>query len=494
MLSGAVFRSYDIRAVAPELVDKDSVYFGQDLNKPGAFMTNLTPAEVEIIGRGLAKFFGEKKIAIGRDCRLSSPAWAEALCKGITSEGVDVVDLGLTTTDAVYFVAGAWNMPAVQITASHCTKEINGLKMVRAGVQVVGQGSGMEELAKIVLERDSEFSAPEPTARSPLTNRSAQIVRNDLAAGPHIGKITKRDPLPEYLDHLFSFVDPQEIKPFKLIADAGNGMAGVVAEELFKRLPQLEVEKIYFTPDGAYPNHVPNPFEVENIRELIAKVPKAGVDLAVAWDGDADRVYFLDETGRPIPGDFITTLIARYFLNKEPGGKIIYDLRSSWAVRDWVKKLGGAPIAEKVGHSFIKQTMRRERAIFGGEVSGHYYFRDNYFADNGFIPILVVLTMLSRSGEKLSELVKGLGDYHVSGEINSTVKERPEQIIHRLAERYAEAEEINYLDGITVNYRDWHFNVRPSANDPVVRLNLEARSAELLAAKREEVLSIIRQV
>lgn len=489
MLSKAVFRPYDIRAVAPELVDEDSVYFGQDLNKPEAFMTSLTPAEVKVIGRGLARFFRQPKIAIGADCRLSSPAWAEALAAGITSEGVDVVDLGSTTTDTVYFVAGKWQMAAVQITASHCTKEINGLKMVRPGVQVVGQGSGMEELSKIVLD----ISSAEPAARSPLTNHSAPIVHNDLAAGLHIGKTTKRDPLPEYLDHLFSFIDPKEIKPFRLIADAGNGMGGVVAEELFKRLPQLQVEKMYFTPDGTYPNHVPNPFEVENIRELIAKVPSAGVDLAVAWDGDADRVYFLDETGSPVPGDLVTALIARYFLAKEPGAKIIYDLRSSWAVRDWVKKLGGEPIAERVGHSFIKQRMRRERAIFGGEVSGHYYFRENYFADNGFIPLLIIMTILSRLPRKLSELVRDLGEYYVSGEINSKVSQSPESIIKRLAERYVEAEEIDYLDGITVSYQDWHFNVRPSANDPVVRLNLEAKSESQMLSKRQEVLALIRQ-
>jgi phosphomannomutase len=255
-------------------------------------------------------------------------------------------------------------------------------------------------------------------------------------------------------------------------------------------MPQLNVMELYFEPDGRFPNHEANPFERENIEEMIHRIPAEGFDFGVAWDGDADRCFFLDEKGAPVPGDFVTTLVARFFLKRYPGAGIVYDLRASWAVRDWVTKLGGRPISERVGHSYIKRTMRADDAVFGGEVSGHYYFRDHYYADNGYIPLLAILQMLSEEGATLSQLVASLGEYHISGEINSKVTDT-QVVLERIKEKYADAQ-IDLRDGVTIEYPDWHFNVRPSANDPVVRLNLEAKSDAQMQAKRDEVLNLIR--
>jgi phosphomannomutase len=459
-----VFRTYDIRALVPDLVGADSVYFGK-LDDPEAFNAPLTTDGVETIGRGLALLMKSPVVAIGRDSRLSGPQWVDSLSHGFNAQGVDVIDLGLTTTDMVYYISGARGIPAVQVTASHCSRELNGMKMVRGGARVIGRGSGMDELREIVLQ--GSFPAVAKT-----------------------GIRKSEDILPGYIEHLLDFVDQSRLRSLRVIGDAGNGVGGIVARALAERIPQLSLEPMYFEPDGRFPNHEANPFEVENISELIARVPAEGADFGVAWDGDADRVYFVDETGEYIPGDFITALAARYFLERNPGEAVVYDVRSSWAVKEWILKLGGRPVPERVGHSYIKQTMRRENAVFGGEVSGHYYFRDHYFADNGFIPLLAVMTLLSDSGDTLSELVAGLGSYYVSGEINSTVKDT-NAVMRRIEKRYANAT-LDFTDGISVDYPDWHFNVRPSANDPVVRLNLEAVSREVLELKTAEVLALIR--
>jgi phosphomannomutase len=464
MVDPKVFRAYDIRAIVPDLVDEESEYFGK-VGDADAFQAPLLPEDVAEIGRGLAKLFDAPKVAIGRDARLSGPAWVDALATGLTEQGVDVVDLGLTTTDMVYFVSGKWNLPAIQVTASHCTKELNGMKLVRAGAYVIGQGSGMEELRDIVIAGGFK-SAGKPGVRS------------------------SRPVLGEYTDHLMTFVDVPAIKAFKVLADAGNGVGGLPATALIARIPQVQLTSMFFEPDGRFPNHEANPFEIKNITELIERVPREGADFGVAWDGDADRVYFLDEKGRFIASDFITTLVARYFLEKSPGAGIVYDIRSSWAVRDWVTRLGGRPIVERVGHSYIKRTMRAQNAVFGGEVSGHYYFRDHYYADNGYIPFIAVLQMLSSTGFSMSELVASLGEYYLSGEINSHVPD-VQAVLAIIRERYADGE-INELDGVTVYYPDWHFNVRPSANDPVIRLNLEARSQGAMESKRDELLALIR--
>ncbi len=464
MVDARVFRSYDIRALVPDLVDSESAYHGK-LDDPKAFNAPLECDGVEEIGRGLAELFAAPLVAVGRDSRLSGPDWAESLAAGLNSQGVDVLDLGLTTTDMIYFISGSRGLPAVQITASHCTKELNGMKIVRGGARIVGTGSGMEELRDIVLSH--RYSRPH-----------------------HAGVRRSEDILPEYLGHLLKFVDVTSLRDWRVIGDAGNGVGGIVAKGLAERLSGLTLEPMFFEPDGRFPNHDANPFEVENIRELIARVPAEGADFGVAWDGDADRVYFVDEKGGYIPGDFITALVARYFLKRHPGDAVVYDVRSSWAVKHWIEKLGGRPVPERVGHSYIKQTMRRENAVFGGEVSGHYYFRDHYYADNGFIPLLAILTMLSESRGTMSELIASLGSYYVSGEINSTVPDTQEAL-RRIESRYEDGR-LDFTDGISVDYPAWHFNVRPSANDPVLRLNLEATSQEMMQQKRDEVLAVIR--
>lgn len=459
-----VFRSYDIRALVPDLVDETSIYFGK-VGAADTYQAPLLPEGVEEIGRGLADFFGEPTVAIGYDARLSSPEWAAALARGMNRQGVNVIDIGISTTDMVYFASGTLNVPAVEITASHSTKELNGMKMVRAGAHVVGSGAGMEELRDLVMSGNFK------TADKP-------------------GTVEKRNLLPDYTNHLMQFVDEASIKPYKIIADAGNGVGGIVAHELFARMPQLNVTEMFFDTDGRFPNHEANPFERENIEQLIHAVKEQGADFGVAWDGDADRVFFLDEKGEPVPGDFITTLVALHFLKRNPGAAVVYDLRASWAVKDHVAKAGGEPVAERVGHSYIKRTMRAKNAVFGGEVSGHYYFRDHFYADNGFIPLLSILTQLSEKGVKMSELVASLGEYYLSGEINSTVKDT-KAVLEAIKTKYADAHQ-DFRDGVTIEYPDWHFNVRPSANDPVVRLNLEGNSQAQMEQKRDEVLAIIR--
>lgn len=459
-----VFRNYDIRALVPELVDSQSEFYSM-LGNPNAFLAPLDTDGVMQIGRGLACLYDAPKVYVGHDARLSGPDWARALAKGMAQQGVDVVLLGLCTTDTIYYVSGKYNLPGVEITASHSPKELNGMKMVRGGAQVIGMGSGMEELRDIVL-----------SGKFPPASRE--------------GQITEQDILPEYVDHLMQFVDVEQIRPLRIVADAGNGVGGLPAHRIFQRIPQLQVTELFFEPDGHFPNHGPNPFEPENIVTLTEEVRKQNADLGVAWDGDADRVFFVDETGRPIPGDFITALVARHFLKRYPGSTIVYDIRASWVVPDWVKKMGGVPVSERVGHSFIKRTMRAYNAVFGGEVSGHYYFRDHFYADNGFIPMLSVLQMLSESGTSMSQLIASLGEYYISGEINSTVPD-VQAVLERIKQRYADGKQ-DFRDGITVEYPDWHFNVRPSANDPVIRLNLEAKTQEDMERRRDEVLAIIR--
>lgn len=465
MVDPRVFRNYDIRALVPELVDETSEYFGK-VGSADAYQAPLTPEGVEEIGRGLAVFFNQPEVAIGYDARISGPAWAAALTRGFCREGVNVLNIGQSTTDMVYYASGKYNMPGVMITASHSPKELNGMKLVHPGAQVIGMGSGMEELRDLVIADNFRTPGKSGTERS-------------------------KDLLHEYIDHIMQFLPkPEEIKSFKIVADAGNGVGGIPSHKIFERLPQLSVTELFFNPDGTFPNHGPNPFERENIELLVEEVQKTGADFGVAWDGDADRVFFVDELGNPISGDFITTLVARHFLNMYPGSSIVYDLRASRSVKDWVSKLGGIAISERVGHSYIKKTMRATDAVFGGEVSGHYYFRDHFYADNGFIPLLAILQMLSETGMKMSELVASLGSYYISGEINSTVAST-QAVIDRIKSTFSDAE-LDYRDGITVEYPDWHFNVRPSANDPLVRLNLEAESQIEMETKRDELLNLIR--
>jgi len=447
MASNTIFKNYDIRGE-----------YGKELNPLIAYK----------IAKAYVIFSKAKRVVVGADTRLSSPDLKAAVISGLVESGVEVVDIGLVATDVVYFAT--WHGKydgGIMITASHMPKQFNGMKFLRLNdegmLEPIGRGLGMDEIEKIVNEmKDSGVEAG--------------------------GSIDHYDIWGDYVKFVRDFVDISKIGPLKVVMDAGNGMGGLVAEKLFKGM-DLEIIPMYFEPDGAYPNHEPNPFVEENRKEIVAKVKKVGADLGIAWDADCDRVYFIDEKGEYIHGDLITALLSIYFLKKKEGSGIVYDLRSSWAVHDWIKKMNGVPHTERVGHAYIKSAMRKTDSIFGGEVSGHYYFADNAYMDNGFIPEMILMEMISKEKKPLSEIIKSLGEYYIYGEVNFTV-ENIDKVLQRLEEKYKNGK-INKIDGLAVEFEDWHFNVRPSANDPVLRLNLEAKSDFLMRQKFDEISEFI---
>jgi phosphomannomutase len=380
------------------------------------------------------------------------------------------VDYGMIPTDMLYFaVAKDRHDGGVQITASHNPKQYNGMKMVRREAFPLSGEEGISDIRDMIA-RDA---IPRSTATP--------------------GQVTSKDALAAYVDHVMSFIDPAIVKPFNVVLDAGSGMGGLVAPKLFERLP-CRTTRLCFEIDGRFPNHEANPLIEENRRDIVERVIAEKADVGIAWDGDADRCFFIDGTGEFVSGDFVTALLAEAFLLKHPGSAIIYDLRASYAVRDVVKQYGGTSLMNRVGHAFFKRRMRETDAIFGGEVTGHYYFRDNFYADNGFIPALLMLELMSKKGKSLHELLKPLASrYFISGEINTKLRSMAEvpAKIEAIGGRYADAHQYR-LDGISVEYPDWHFNVRPSNTEPLLRLNLEAKTAALMAAKRDDVLSLIR--
>ncbi len=442
-----IFRNYDIRGV-----------YGEDINSEIA----------KKIAKAFVGFSNSKKVVVGYDCRLSSVELKEAVKSGLLSMGVEVMDIGLVSTDAFYFSVGHYNFDGgIMVTASHMPKEYNGLKFLRKNEEgmlaPVGMGYGMEEL-KGIYEKEGWDEAENP------------------------GEVVEKDVSSDFVSFVQGFVDLGSIKPLKVVMDAGNGMGGPVAEKLFANM-NLDIIPMFFEPDGNFPNHAANPILPENRVDIIAKVKEEKADLGITWDADCDRVYFIDENGDFVDGDFITALLAVSFLEKNPGAGIVYDLRASLVVKDWVEKLGGKAHMERVGHTYMKKRMQETKAVFGGEVSGHYYFAESSFMDNGFIPPLMVLEMISKKNKSLSQLIKDLGDYHVSGEINYTVSS-VEDVLKRIEEKYPDAE-INRMDGLSFEFGDWRFNVRPSANDPVLRLNVEARTKEIVDEKVKETESII---
>src|SRR4051812_13660093 len=448
-LNPDIFKAYDVRGVYPGEVNEEAA---------------------RGIGAAFVAYLKAKRIAVGRDMRLSSPALAAAFIDGATAQGADVVDYGMIPTDMLYFaVARDGHDGGVQVTASHNPKQYNGMKMVRKEAFPL---SGEEGLLEIRQMLDAE-AVPTAAARR--------------------GQVTTKDVLDAYVDHVMSFIDPAVIKPFKVVLDAGSGMGGLVAPKLFERLP-CRTTRLCFTIDGNFPNHEANPLIEENRRDIVERVVAEKADVGIAWDGDADRCFFIDGEGGFVPGDFVTALLAEAFLLKHPGAGIIYDLRASHAVKDTVAKYNGTWYMNRVGHAFFKRRMRETNAIFGGEVTGHYYFRDNFYADNGFIPALLMLELMSKKGQSLHELLKPLAQkYFISGEINTklgSMNEVPPKLV-ALGAKYADGAQYE-LDGLSVEYPDWHFNVRPSNTEPLLRLNLEATTAETMAAKRDEVLALIR--
>ena len=393
---------------------------------------------------------------------------AAALIRGATEGGADVLDLGLVGTEMVYFAVGELELDGgVAVTASHNPKEYTGMKIVRRGALPVGGDSGLLDI------------------------RDKAMALGDTPGGQSLGQVHEHDVWPAYVERVLSFVDVSAIKPLRVVIDAANGMAGVMLPPVLERLP-IEAVRHYFEPDGTFPNHEPNPLLPENREFIVEKTTTEGADFGVAFDGDADRCFFVDDEGEFVPGDFVTALLAESVLEKSPGGKIIYDVRASWAVPETIEGAGGTPLINRVGHAFIKHRMREEGAVFGGEVSGHYYFREFSQADSGVVPFLLMLELISRRGEKLSQILRPYRDrYFITGELNTPVPD-VELKLEELEDRFGPQGEVSHLDGISVNAGEWHFNVRPSNTEPLLRLNLEARSEELMEQKRDEVLDVIR--
>jgi phosphomannomutase len=445
----AIFKAYDVRGVYPGEINEEVV---------------------RQIGRGFVTYLKAKQVGISRDMRVSSPALAAAFIDGATLQGANVVDYGMMATDMLYFASVSDALEGgAQITASHNPGEYNGVKMVRQDAQPLSGDAGIGDIRDMIA---SDRLPP---------------------AAAHRGSVSQRNILPQYVEKVMSFIDPAIIKRFTVVADAGHGMAGLVAPKLFERLP-LKVTTLCFNIDGTFPNHESNPLLEENRRDITAEVVRQKADIGIAWDGDADRCFFLDGTGEFISGDFVTALLAEAFLLKHPGATIIYDLRASHAVKNTVERMGGRALMNRVGHAFIKQRMRAEDGIFAGEVTGHYYFRDFYYADNGFIPALLILELMSKKNKSLRDLLYPYRErYFISGEINTKLKSMDEvpKKLSALETRYKDAQ-VTKMDGISVDYPDWHFNVRASNTEPLLRLNLEAETPELMERKRDEVLSVIR--
>ena len=436
MLDPAVFKAYDVRGIYRDELDEEGAY---------------------AIGRAYVEQFEPRRIAVGRDMRLSAPAMARAAIEGAADAGADVVDIGMVGTEMLYCAVGELGLEGgIAVTASHNPKEYTGMKIVRRGALPVGGDSGLLDVRDRALAGFGE-------------------------AGQR-GTVSEADIWPAFVERVLSFVDVEAIKPLRVVIDAANGMAGAMLPPVLERLP-LDAVTCFFEPDGSFPNHEPNPLLPENREFIVAKTLEEGADFGVAFDGDADRCFFVDDTGEFVPGDFATALFAESVLAKEPGGNVIYDVRASWAVPEAVERAGGTPLVNRVGHAFIKHRMRKEDAVFAGEVSGHYYFRDFFQADTGVVPFLIMLELVSRAGKPLSEILRPYRErYFITGEINSTVADVPVKL-QELKERFGREGRVSHLDGVSVEADDWHFNVRPSNTEPLLRLNLEARSQELMEAE-----------
>jgi phosphomannomutase len=440
-----IFKSYDIRGIYPGELDE---------------------GVAERIGRAFVDFLGARTVAVGRDMRTSSQPLHEAFARGVTTQGADVVDLGLTSTDELYFAVGHFDYPAgVMITASHNPKEYNGFKLCREQAIALSADTGVFAIRDLVA-------------------------RGQFQTHARPGTITRRDALPDFVQHCLSFIDTGSVKPLRIVVDTGNGMGGLIVPAVFKHLP-LEVIPLYFELDGTFPNHPASPIEPENMLDLQRAVREHRADIGAAFDGDADRVFITDERGELVGGDMVTALVASMLLRKHPGSTILYNLICSRSVPELITAAGGHAVRTRVGHSIIKSVMREQNAIFGGEHSGHFYFRDHYYADSGLIALLVVLELISQEDKKVSELLRPLDRRFRSGEINSRVSDIAAKL-RELEEHYADAFEIDHLDGVTIQYEHWWCNIRPSNTEPLLRLNVEADTPELLATKRDEVLALIR--
>jgi phosphomannomutase len=451
----SIFKAYDVRGTYPDQMDEELAYrIGRAFPQVLSQLQDV-PAE-------------QQRIAVGRDMRLSAPSMAEQYARGIADAGAHVLDIGMVGTEMLYWTVGSRELDGgLMCTASHNPKAYTGAKLVKRGALALSGDSGIAELRELVMDGE-----PGPPVDEP-------------------GEIAREDIGDEFRKAALGYIDPKAIKPMKVMLDGANGMAGQMVGPILDRFP-LDQEPAYWEPDGEFPDHGPNPLIEENRRFIIDKVRETGAQLGIAWDGDADRCFFIDDTGEFVAGDFLTALLAESILRKDQGAAILYDVRASRAVPDTVERAGGHPYINRVGHAFFKTRMREVGAAFGGEVSGHYYFHDFYCADSGTIPALLILELLSVEGKKLSELLEPLrSKYFISGEINSEVEDQ-EGKMQEIRERYWNGR-VSELDGISIDYDDWHFNVRPSNTEPLLRLNLESVvSREHMEEKRNEVLGLIR--
>jgi phosphomannomutase len=453
-LDQSIFKAYDVRGLYPEQIDEKVAY------RVGRAFARVLP---DLQGGPRE---GGLRLALGHDMRLHSPALAQALTRGLVDEGCRVLDIGMVGTEMVYYAIGSRNLDGgVSVTASHNPKAWAGFKLLREGALALSGDSGIPD-----VQREAESG--------------------DFSSSSGEGSVEHADIHEEFQHHVLGFIEPEVIRPMKLVLDGGNGMAGPMIGPIIDAFPVV-ADRLYFEPNGEFPGHEPNPLLPENRKLIIDTVLERQAELGIAWDGDADRCFFVDDQGEFVPGDFMTALLAEAILAKEPGATILYDVRASRAVKDTVERAGGKALVNRVGHAFFKTRMRETGAAFGGEVSGHYYFRDFWCADSGVIPALLVLELLSVRSKTMAELlVPYRSKYFISGEINSEVADQGAKM-RELAERYSECD-VSWLDGVSVDCGTWHFNVRPSNTEPLLRLNLEAFSKEEMEARTEEILSIIR--
>ncbi|MFF5505925.1 phosphomannomutase/phosphoglucomutase [Streptomyces roseolus] len=446
----AIVKAYDVRGVVPDQWDEEVA---------------------ELFGAAFVRVTEADAIVVGHDMRPSSPGLSGAFARGAARVGADVTLIGLCSTDQLYFASGSLGLPGAMFTASHNPARYNGIKMCRAGAAPVGQDTGLSEI-RALAERWLVEGAPD--------------------AAPEAGTITERDTLADYAAHLKALVDLTGIRPLKVVVDAGNGMGGHTVPTVFDGLP-LDTVPMYFELDGTFPNHEANPLDPANIVDLQARVRAEGADLGLAFDGDADRCFVVDERGEPVSPSAITALVAARELAKHPGGTIIHNLITSWSVPEVVREHGGVPVRTRVGHSFIKEEMAKTGAVFGGEHSAHYYFKDFWNADTGMLAALHVLAALGGQEGTLSDLVAAYDRYTGSGEINSTVADQGARTAAvRAAYEREDGVVLDELDGLTVTSADWWFNLRASNTEPLLRLNVEARDAATMAKVRDEVLALLR--
>ncbi|MCX6742864.1 MAG: phosphomannomutase/phosphoglucomutase [Candidatus Parcubacteria bacterium] len=456
-LNSNIFKAYDVRGIYPDEINEEAVY--------------------QIAQAYLKVFKPKGAIVLGKDVRLSSPSLWQSAAKGITNAGFDVIDIGTISTDMLYFAVAYYGYGGgMVISASHNPKEYNGLKFVREKAIAISEDTGLLDIKK-------------------------QVFKGEEIIEPEKGDIIVKEIMADYVKHCLSFIEPKVIKPMKIVADANFGMAGVALNKILEFLP-VEIVPLNFHPDGNFPKGRPDPMILERRQEIEALVKEEKADLGVAWDGDADRCFIFDENGEYVDNYFLTAIFAKLFLAKSKKKdtpslklrsveKIILDPRQYWAVRDTVTQAGGKSIMSKVGHALIKDCMRKNNVLFAGEITGHFYFRDNFYCDNGMIPLLMVLEMLSQENKKISELVQPYrAKYFISGEINKQVK-NPDEVLQNVANKFKD-KKIDYLDGIGVEFEDWRFNLRKSNTEPLIRLNVEAKSQTLVDEKVKELMELIK--